>query len=263
MLLTIDIGNTNVTLGVFDGGEIQSDWRLRSSRHASKDEVGMALMGLFQYAELKVADLTGVCLASVVPPLTGTYVQACVQYLRMSPLVVETGVKTGVRVLVNEPRSVGADRIVNACAVKSLVEGPAIVVDFGTATTFDAVDVDGNYVGGAIAPGLEVAVDSLSGRTAKLPRVELVVPPRAIGKSTIEAIRSGVLFGYVSLVEGMIARISAELQPSDSDSGCTVVATGGLAPTIAEQTDVIHRVEPSLTLEGLRLIWNLNRASTG
>ena len=216
-------------------------------------------MGLFQYAGLKVADLRGVCLASVVPPLTGTYVQACLQYLRITPLVVETGVKTGVKVQVTEPRSVGADRIVNACAVKALVNGPSIVADFGTATTFDAVDRHGNYIGGAIAPGLEVAVDSLSGRTAKLPRVELVVPPRAIGKSTIEAIRSGVLFGYVSLVEGMIARISAEMTEEEGGD-CTVVATGGLAPTIAELTSVIHRVEPNLTLEGLRLIWNLNRA---
>ncbi|HIB63916.1 MAG TPA: type III pantothenate kinase [Phycisphaerales bacterium] len=259
MLLAIDIGNTNVTLGVFEGEEVRSDWRLRSSRHSSKDEVGMSLMGLFQYAGLKVADLRGVCLASVVPPLTGTYVQACLQYLRITPLVVETGVKTGVKVQVTEPRSVGADRIVNACAVKALVNGPAIVVDFGTATTFDAVDRHGNYIGGAIAPGLEVAVDSLSGRTAKLPRVELVVPPRAIGKSTIEAIRSGVLFGYVSLVEGMIARISAEMAEEEGGE-CTVVATGGLAPTIAGLTSVIHRVEPNLTLEGLRLIWNLNRA---
>ena len=143
--------------------------------------------------------------------------------------------------------------------MKALVNGPAIVVDFGTATTFDAVDRHGNYIGGAIAPGLEVAVDSLSGRTAKLPRVELVVPPRAIGKSTIEAIRSGVLFGYVSLVEGMIARISAEMAEEEGGE-CTVVATGGLAPTIAGLTSVIHRVEPNLTLEGLRLIWNLNRA---
>ena len=259
MLLAIDIGNTNVTLGVFEGDEVRSDWRLRSSRHSSKDEVGMSLMGLFQYAGLKVADLRGVCLASVVPPLTGTYVQACLQYLRITPLVVETGVKTGVKVQVTEPRSVGADRIVNACAVKALVNGPSIVVDFGTATTFDAGDRHGNYIGGAIAPGLEVAVDSLSGRTAKLPRVELVVPPRAIGKSTIEAIRSGVLFGYVSLVEGMIARISAEMTEEEGGD-CTVVATGGLAPTIAELTSVIHRVEPNLTLEGLRLIWNLNRA---
>ena len=160
MLLTIDIGNTNVTLGVFDGDSIQADWRLRSSRHASKDEVGMYLVGLFQHAGLTAQDLDGVCLASVVPPLTGTYVQACKQYLKTTPLVVETGVKTGVKVMVSEPRSVGADRIVNACAVKEKVGGPAIVVDFGTATTFDALDKDGNYLGGAIAPGLEIAADS-------------------------------------------------------------------------------------------------------
>ncbi|MFA5507072.1 MAG: type III pantothenate kinase [Vulcanimicrobiota bacterium] len=252
--MTIDIGNTNVTLGVFDGETIQADWRLRSSREASRDEVGMSLMGLFQHAGLRIDDLEGVCLASVVPPLTGTYVQACKQYLKSDPLVVETGVKTGVKVIVTEPRSVGADRIVNACAVKEKVGGPAIVVDFGTATTFDALDKDGNYLGGAIAPGLEIAADSLSGRTAKLPRVELVVPPRVIGKTTIDAIRSGLVYGYVALVEGMIERISAELTEDP-----VVVATGGLAGLISSLTDSIDRVEPNLTLDGLRIIWNLNR----
>jgi type III pantothenate kinase len=253
VLLAIDIGNTNVTLGVFDGDSIQADWRLRSSRHASKDEVGMNLVGLFQHAGLTAQDLDGVCLASVVPPLTGTYVQACKQYLKTTPLVVETGVKTGVKVMVSEPRSVGADRIVNACAVKEKVGGPAIVVDFGTATTFDALDKEGNYLGGAIAPGLEIAADSLSGRTAKLPRVELVVPQKVIGKTTIDAIRSGLVYGYVALVEGMIERISEEL--SDDP---VVVATGGLASLISSLTDSIDQVEPNLTLDGLRLIWNLN-----
>lgn len=213
----------------------------------------MNLMGLFQHAGLTASDLDGVCLASVVPPLTGTYVQACKQYLKTTPLVVETGVKTGVKVMVSEPRSVGADRIVNACAVKEKVGGPAIVVDFGTATTFDALDKEGNYLGGAIAPGLEIAADSLSGRTAKLPRVELVVPPKVIGKTTIDAIRSGLVYGYVALVEGMIERISDEL--SDDP---VVVATGGLAGLISSLTDSIDQVEPNLTLDGLRLIWNLN-----
>lgn len=259
MLLAVDIGNTNVTLGLFEGEQILADWRLRSFRHASRDEVGMALMSLFQHAGLTTERLAGVCLASVVPPLTGTFVQACQRYLKLEPLVVESGVKTGVKVLVTEPRAVGADRIVNACAVKALVKGPSIVVDFGTATTFDAIDSDGNYLGGAIAPGLEVAADSLSGRTAKLPRVELIVPEKAIGKTTIDAIRSGVLYGYVSLVEGMLKRISAELV--ESGENVTVVATGGLAGTIAALTESIDQVEPTLTLDGLRIIWNLNRTA--
>jgi type III pantothenate kinase len=173
--------------------------------------------------------------------------------------VVELGVKTGVKVLVSEPRTVGADRIVNACAVKALVGGPSVVVDFGTATTFDAIDKDGNYLGGAIAPGLEVAADSLSGRTAKLPKVELTVPPQAIGRNTIDAIRSGIMFGYVALVEGMIARFEGELLPATPSDRLTVVATGGLAVTIAALTPRIDRVEPTLTLQGLRLIWLLNR----
>lgn len=262
MLLTIDIGNTNATLGVYGGDHLLADWRLSSAQHLTSDELGLSLVGLFSHAGLDRAALEGVCLASVVPPLTATYTEACRKYLGQFPLVVDLGVKTGVRVLVSEPRTVGADRIVNACAVKALVGGPAIVVDFGTATTFDAVDGDGNYLGGAIAPGLEVAAESLSGRTAKLPRVDLTIPPAAIGRNTTDAIRSGVMFGYVSLVEGMIARFSAELAADASKpSGrrLTVVATGGLAATIAGMTSCIDRVEPSLTLEGLRLIWDLNR----
>lgn len=262
MLLTIDIGNTNATLGVYDGDSLLADWRLTSAQHVSQDELGLSLVGLFSHAGLFVNDLQGVCLASVVPPLTATYVGACRKYLRQTPLVVEMGVKTGVKVLVSEPRTVGADRIVNACAVKALVGGPAVVVDFGTATTFDAIDQDGNYLGGAIAPGIEVAADSLSGRTAKLPRVDLTVPAQAIGRNTIDAIRSGVMFGYVALVEGMISRFETEIL-GDSDPaapGLTVVATGGLAVTIASLTPRIDRVEPTLTLDGLRLIWALNRS---
>lgn len=257
MLLTIDIGNTNATLGVYDGEELLADWRLTSGQHLSRDELGLSLVGLFAHAGIAIDALEGVCLASVVPPLTATYADACRKYLRQTPLVVELGVKTGVKVLVSEPRTVGADRIVNACAVKALVGGPAVVVDFGTATTFDAIDKDGNYLGGAIAPGLEVAADSLSGRTAKLPKVELTVPAQAIGRNTIDAIRSGIMFGYVALVEGMIARFESELV--GEGQRLTVVATGGLAVTIAALTPRIDRVEPSLTLDGLRLIWSLNR----
>jgi type III pantothenate kinase len=257
VLLTIDIGNTNATLGVYDGEQLLADWRLTSGQHLSRDELGLSLVGLFSHARLPLDALDGVCMASVVPPLTPTYVEACRRYLGQTPLVVELGVKTGVKVLVSEPRAVGADRIVNACAVKCLVGGPSVVVDFGTATTFDAIDKDGNYLGGAIAPGLEVAADSLSGRTAKLPKVELTVPQQAIGRNTIDAIRSGIMFGYVALVEGMIDRFERELLP---DGGrLMVVATGGLAATIASLTPRIERVEPSLTLEGLRLIWSLNR----
>ncbi len=259
MLLTIDIGNTNATLGVYDGSKLLADWRFTSAQHQSRDEIGLSLVALFGHAGLSVDALDGVCLASVVPPLTGAYLDACQRYLHQTPLVVEAGVRTGVKIMVSEPRTVGADRIVNACAVKALVHGAAVVVDFGTATTFDALDKDGNYLGGAIAPGLEVAADSLSGRTAKLPKVELTVPAHAIGRNTIDAIRSGIMFGYVALVEGMIARFSEEMLEPGSTQTLTVVATGGLAATIAGLTTCIDRVEPSLTLEGLRLIWDLNR----
>jgi type III pantothenate kinase len=244
MLLTIDIGNTNATLGVYDGETLLADWRLTSGQHLSRDELGLSLVGLFAHAGLSLEGLDGVCLASVVPPLTATYAEACRRYLRQVPLVVELGVKTGVKVLVSEPRTVG---------------GPSVVVDFGTATTFDAIDREGNYLGGAIAPGLEVAAEALSGRTAKLPKVDLTVPAQAIGRNTIDAIRSGIMFGYVAMVEGMIARFERELAVEERGGRLTVVATGGLASTIAALTPRIDRVEPTLTLEGLRLIWSLNR----
>lgn len=259
MLLTIDVGNTNATLGVYDEDRLLADWRLTSAQRMSRDELGLTLVGLFHHAGLHINSLAGVCLASVVPPLTSTYVAACRRYLDQEPLVVDLGVKTGVKVLVSEPRTVGADRIVNACAVKMMVTGPAVVVDFGTATTFDAISHEGDYLGGAIAPGLEVAADSLSGRTAKLPRVDLTIPASAIGRNTIDAIRSGIMFGYVAMVEGMIARFESEMLPPESTQRLTVVATGGLASTLASLTDRIDRVEPTLTLEGLRHIWMLNR----
>jgi type III pantothenate kinase len=252
--LTIDIGNTNITLGLYQGETLGPRWRLATIHDRMPDEYGLQFLGLLSLAGFKAQDLTGICLASVVPPVTGKVVDACQQYLKIDPLVVDAGVKTGVRIRYEDPRAVGADRIVDAAAVQHLYGGPACVVDFGTATTFDAISTEGDYLGGAIAPGIQIAAEALFLRTAKLPRVDLQRPPAAIGRNTVHAMQSGLLFGYVALVEGMVARFRTELGPQ-----MKVIATGGLAEIIAHETQVIDIIAPWLTLDGLRIIWSLNR----
>jgi len=192
----------------------------------------------------------------VVPPLTGTFEQACKDYLGCSPLIVDAGTKTGVRVRYDDPKQVGADRIVDAAAAHKLYGGPACIVDFGTATTFDAISGEGDYLGGAISPGIGIAADALFRRAAKLPKVDLQRPPSAIGKNTVQSMQSGLLFGYVGLVEGMIARFRAELGPR-----MKVIGTGGLAPLIAQETKTIEIIAPWLTLDGLKIIYELNRGA--
>jgi type III pantothenate kinase len=253
MLLTIDIGNTNLTLGLYPDGQIAAHWRLATALERMPDEYGLQIIGLLSHSGYSPADLTGICMASVVPPLTGKILEACRQYLKQEPLVVDTGVKTGVRIRYEDPRAVGADRIVDAAAVQRLYGGPACVVDFGTGTTFDAISADGDYLGGAIAPGIGIAAEALFQRAAKLPRVDLQRPPGAIGRNTVHAMQSGLLFGYVSLVEGMVARFRKELGPE-----MKVIATGGLADVIAQETDVFQIIAPWLTLDGLRIVWELN-----
>jgi type III pantothenate kinase len=219
------------------------------------DEYGLQLLGLLAHANHAASDLTGICLASVVPPLTGRMVEACRRYAGLEPLVLDTGVKTGVRIRYEDPHAVGADRIADAAAVQRLYGGPACVVDFGTATTFDAISAEGDYLGGAIAPGIGIAADALVQRTAKLPRVDLQRPPSAIGRNTPHAMQSGLLFGYVGLVEGMVARFRKELGPN-----MKVIATGGLAEVVARETEVFQIIAPWLTLDGLRIIWEINRS---
>ncbi len=254
MLLTIDIGNTNVTLGLFRGEELGPRWRLATEHERMPDEYGLQILGLLSHASLSPQDLTGVCLASVVPPLTGKFTEACRVYLGYDPLVVDAGIKTGVRIRYEDPRAVGADRVADAAAVQKLYGTPACVVDFGTATTFDAISANGDYLGGAIAPGIGIAAEALFQRTAKLPRVELQRPPAAIGRNTVHSMQSGLLFGYAALVEGMVARFRKELGPQTK-----VIGTGGLAELVAKETDVIQIIAPWLTLDGLRIIWNLNQ----
>jgi len=254
MLLAIDIGNTNITIGLYENETLGPRWRLATDHERMPDEYGLQMLGLLNHAGHNPEAVSGVCLASVVPPLTGKFVEACRQYLRCAPLVVDTGVKTGVRIRYEDPRAVGADRIVDAAAVQHLYGGPACVVDFGTATTFDAISAEGDYLGGAIAPGISIAAEALFLRTAKLPRVDLHRPPAAIGRNTVHAMQSGLLFGYVSLVEGMVTRFRKELGPS-----MKVIGTGGLAETVSQETDVIEIIAPWLTLDGLRIVWDLNR----
>jgi type III pantothenate kinase len=254
MLLTIDIGNTNVTLGVYDGERLAAHWRIATVHERMPDEYGLVLLGLFDHGRIPVGQVDGVAMASVVPTLTHTFRDVSQDYLGREALVVDAGVKTGVRVRVDNPREVGADRVVNCAAVHHKYGGPACVVDFGTATTFDAVSREGDYLGGAIAPGIGIASEALFARGARLYRVEIAAPARAIGNNTMLAMQSGIFFGYVGLVEGLVTRFRGEL-----GDDMKVIATGGLAEAVAVETQLIQHVDPWLTLEGLRLIWGMNR----
>ncbi len=256
MLLTIDIGNTNLTLGLYDGDTLGARFRLATLHERMPDEYGLQFLGLLNHAGCTPEELIGICMASVVPPLTGKIEEACQRYLGRQPLIVDAGVKTGVRVRYDPPRAVGADRVSDAAAVHHIYGGPACVVDFGTATTFNAVAGNGDYLGGAIAPGLGIAADALFQRAAKLTRVDIARPPTVIGRNTPHAIQSGLLFGYVGLVEGMVARFRQEL-----GDDMKVIATGGLSEVISPETEVIDIIAPWLTLDGLRIIWEMNQVT--
>ncbi len=253
MLLTIDVGNTNLTLGLYDGDNLFAHWRLATDHARMPDEYGLQFLGLLQNAGHVKKDLSGICLASVVPPLTGRVTQACREYLQSDPFVVDVGIKTGIKVRYEDPRAVGADRIADAVAVMYQYGGPACILDFGTATTFNALTKEGEYLGGAITAGINLATEALFVHAAKLPRIDLQRPPSVIGRNTVHAMQAGLLFGYVSMVEGMVERFSRELGPD-----MKVIATGGLSSVVAQETDVIQIIAPWLTLEGLRILWDLN-----
>jgi type III pantothenate kinase len=254
MLLTIDVGNTNLTLGLYEGDKLDPHWRLATDHARMPDEYGLQFLGLLEHARRTNSDLTGICLASVVPQLTQRIVQACREYLKQEPLIVDTGVKTGIHIRYEDPRAVGADRVADAVATLRLYGGPACIVDFGTATTFNALTKDGDYLGGAITAGINLAADALFTHTAKLQRIDIQRPPSVIGRNTVHAMQSGLLFGYVSMAEGMVARFRTEL-----GNDMKVVATGGLAGIVAQETKVIDVLAPWLTLDGLRFIWELNQ----
>ncbi len=254
MLMVVDIGNTNITFGVFEGEDHRATWRMATSVNQMADEYAALLLNLLYYQGLSPSDIEEIALCCVVPPLLGTIEDLFQRYFHISPLVVGPGVKTGVRIRMDNPREVGADRIVNAAAAHHLYRGAVIIVDMGTATTFDTVSREGDYLGGAIAPGIATATEALFIRASALPRVELVHPRQAIGTDTISAMQSGIVFGYVGLVEGIVTRIERELGEKT-----TVVATGGYADLVASETTVINEVNPDLTLIGLRLIYQMNK----
>ena len=255
MLLAIDIGNTNITLGLYQGSNLGAHWRLATDHERMPDEYGLQLLGLLQNANCSPTSLKGICLASVVPVVGSRIRQACRDYLGLDPFPVDQTTKTGLKILYDDPSSVGADRIVDAVATRALYGCPACIVDFGTATTFDALNANGEYLGGAITPGIGIAADALVQRTAKLPRVDLERPPSVIGRNTVHAMQSGLLFGYIALVEGMVSRFRQEL-----GSQMIVVGTGGLVDIIAAETTVIDHNAPWLTLDGLRMIWEMNQS---
>lgn len=254
MLLVFDIGNTNVTIGVFRGDELLGTWRMASDIHQMPDEYAALLIVMLEYRGINKADINEIAICSVVPPLLTTFIELCEKYFHVSPLVVGPGTKTGVRIRMDNPREVGADRIVDAAAAYRLYGGPLIIVDLGTGSTFDTVSREGDYIGGAIAPGLGIAAEALFSRTAALPRVQLAPPKKAIGTNTVSAMQSGLIFGYVGLIEGIVSRIQRELGEK-----ALVVATGGFAQLLANETPVIEKVNPDLTLIGLKLIYEMDK----
>ena len=255
MLLAADVGNTEIVLGIFRGPDLEHTWRLSTQAERTPDELALVLAGLLgQRGILFDAELSGLVVASVVPDVTATFREMAARHFAFAPLLVGPGTKTGVPILTDNPREVGADRVVNTLAAFTRFGGPAVVVDFGTATNFDVVSAKGEFLGGVIAPGMQASAASLFARTARLTRVELAAPPSVVGTSTVEALQSGLIFGTAGEVDGIVNRIRAELGEA------TVIATGGLAPVVIPHCTTVDRYEPWLTLEGLRLVFERNPA---
>lgn len=255
MLLAIDVGNTNTVLGVFDGGNLVADWRVRTERERTRDELGVLLTALFAASPVPMGGIAGVIISSVVPPMNNTLADFCRRYFKLSPLFVGPGIKTGMPILYDNPREVGADRIVNAVAAYERFPQDLIVVDFGTATTFDCISADGKYLGGAIAPGIVISCEALFQRASKLPRVEIFSRPKsAVAKDTISSMNAGIIFGYAGLVDGLVKAINRERGLASK-----VLATGGLAGIIASQSETIEEVDDLLTLRGLHLLYHRNQ----
>jgi type III pantothenate kinase len=253
MLLAIDIGNTNVVLGVFEGERLRENWRIGTNTQITSDEYAMIVKDLFGFAGIEFRQIKGVILSTVVPPLLQVLSEMSRKYFHIAPLVVTHELRTGIKLPYDNPQEIGADRIVNAAAAFRLYGGPLIIVDFGTATTFCAVTKAGEYLGGAIVPGVKISADALYQRAAKLPRVELVRPPAVIGRDTISAMQAGIIYGYAGLVDGIVERMKKEFA-----ADAKVIATGGLAELIAPETRTVNEIRSNLTLEGLRILFEVN-----
>lgn len=251
-MLALDVGNTNVTIGVFRGTQILRRWRLATVRQRTVDEIGILLHQLCQWGGILEHDIRGVVIGSVVPPLDGALREAVSTYLHAEPLFIAPGIRSGMPLKVDTPQELGADRLCNAVAAFDEHGGPCVVVDFGTATTWDVVSARGEFLGGVIAPGLEISAEALFARAAKLPRIELVAPDHVIGKGTVDSMQAGLVLGYAGLVEGLTRRVLEELGPGK------VIATGGLAHVMAGHTTVFDTIDDDLTLKGLRLLWERN-----
>jgi type III pantothenate kinase len=258
VLLVIDIGNTNIVMGVYQGRRLVQDWRVRTESNTTEDEFNVLAAGLFNVSGIRIADITQTIISSVVPPMVSILDAFCRKYLGHAPCWVDARCAAQMPVLYNNPAEVGADRIVNAVAAYDKYRCSLIIIDFGTATTFDAVSEKGEYLGGAICPGIHIASEALFMKASKLPRVEIFkAPSNVIGRDTISSIQSGLIFGYAGLVDGIVARMQKEMGTVPR-----VIATGGLAPLMAGVANVIAAVEPNLTLEGLRIIWEKTAADT-
>ena len=261
MLLAIDVGNSNIVLGVFDGATLVQSWRLQTLRERTSDELGLLVEGLFAHAKIDLSRIRGVVLGSVVPPLTGTLQAMARRFFNLEPVIVDPARNTGMPIRYENPAEIGADRIVNAVAAYETFgrDGarPMIVVDFGTATTLDAVSAQGEYLGGAICPGVQISADALFQRAARLPRIDVRKPARIVGRTTVSAMESGLFYGHVGMVEGLVRRMNDEL-----GGNAICIATGGLADVIAPETSLIAHVDVDLTLHGLRLVWERNQRIT-
>lgn len=254
MLLVIDVGNTNIVLGIFKGKKLVRSWRIATNKDKTADEYGIQVRVLFEYSNIRYEDIDAIIVSSVVPPVMPALEGMAVKYFSIKPLVVGPGVKTAMPIRYDNPKEVGADRIVNAIAAYELYGGPLIVVDFGTATTFDAISANGEYLGGAIAPGIGISTEALYTKAAKLPRIELAKPKMVIGKNTVASMQAGIIYGFVGQTDGIVSRMKKEM-----GGKAIVVATGGLAELISKESRNIDKINPNLTLEGLRIIFERNK----
>lgn len=258
MIFVLDVGNTNTVLGVYEQDDLKYHWRMETSRSKTEDEYAMVVKALFENVNLRLSQIDGIIISSVVPPIMFALERMCEKYFGITPIVVGPGIKTGLNIKYDNPKEVGADRIVNAVAAIHQYGGPLIIVDFGTATTYCYINEHKQYMGGAIAPGIGISTEALYSRAAKLPRIEIARPDGIIGKNTVHAMQAGILYGYVGQVEGIVARMKAQanIEP-------TVIATGGLAPLIAKESDMVDHVDSFLTLRGLYLIYIRNKQEEG